>query len=253
MPALFVLSLVAQFACGMHAVRTNRVSPWLYIIVFVPGIGGAIYFVTQMLPDFQHSQAGRQVVKDITRVVDPQRDLRKRIRDLSVADTVENKRRLAEECLALEMYEEAADLYEKALTGHYATDPSMMMGLARACFGQRRYDKVVKVLDDLRDANPDYSSADGHLLYARALDEAGHDDLASAEYAYLVDYFPGEEARARYAMLLDRMGDSVKAREIYQRIVDFVSTAPKHYYRAQREWYDMARQWLRERDMPPTA
>jgi hypothetical protein len=253
MPIVVILTLAAQFACGFHAVRTNRVSPWLYIIVFVPAIGCAIYFVTQMLPDFQHSRAGRQVTRDITRVVDPRRDLRRRMRDLTVADTVENKRRLAEECLALEMYDEAAELYEKALTGHYATDPGMMMGHARALFGQRRHDMVVKVLDELRDANPDYNSADGHLLYARALDEAGHDRLAAAEYAVLAEYFPGEEARARYAMLLGRMGDSVKSREMYQRVVDFVSTAPKHYYRAQREWYDMARQRLRDMDLPPTA
>jgi hypothetical protein len=253
MPALALLVLAAQFACGLHAVRTNRVSPWLYIIIFVPAVGCAVYFVTQMLPDFQHSRAGRQVARDFTRVVDPQRDLRKRIRDLSVADTTENKRRLADECLALEMYDEAADLYEKALTGQYATDPTMMMGLARARFGQGLYDTVVKVLDDLRAANPEYASADGHLLYARALDEAGHLDLAGAEYAYLVEYFPGEEARARYAALLGRMGDSVKSRTMYQRVVDVVSTAPKHYYRAQREWYDLARQRLREMDLPPAA
>ncbi|MEN3952959.1 tetratricopeptide repeat protein [Iodidimonas sp. SYSU 1G8] len=253
MPALLIISIAAQFACGLHAVRTNRVSPWLYIIVFVPAIGCAIYVVTQMLPDLLHSRAGRQVAKDITKVVDPQRDLRRRMRNLSVADTIENKRRLAEECLSLEMYDEAAELYEKALTGHYVTDPTLMMGRARALFGQGRYDSVVEVLDDLRAANPDYASADGHLLYARALEEAGHHDLAKMEYAYLVEYFPGEEARARYARLLDRTGDSVKSREMYQKVVDFVSTAPKHYYRAQRDWYDMARQRLREMDLPPGA
>lgn len=253
MPALFLLTIAAQIICGLHAVRSNRVSPWLFIIVFVPAIGCLLYFVTQMLPEMQHSRAGRQVAKDVTRVIDPQRDLRKRLRDLSVADTVDNKRRLAEECIQLGMFDEAVDLYEKALTGHYATDATLMMGLARARFGQGHYDQAVHVLDELRTANPEYSSADGHLLYARALAAAGHLDLARAEYAYLVEYFPGEEARARYGMLLDRMGDSVKAREMYQRVVDFVGTAPKHYFRAQREWYDHARRRLREMDLPPGA
>ena len=47
-----------------------------------------------------------------------------------------------------------------------------MLGLARAEFGLGRSEDTVKTLDELRRRWPDYQSAEGHLLYARALEDA---------------------------------------------------------------------------------
>ncbi|MEX0923004.1 MAG: hypothetical protein WDZ84_09515 [Rhodovibrionaceae bacterium] len=245
MPFLVVASLLAQFTCGYHAVRTNRVSPWLYIIIFFPGLGCLIYFSTQMLPELLHSRVARKVSSDVTRVVDPDRELRRRIQALGIADTAENKRQLAEECLEREMYAEAAELYERALEPPLDTHPPLMMGLARARFGMDDFTGTIEVLDRLRESNPEFQSADGHLLYARALAESGQLAGAVQEYSYLVEYYPGEEARARYASLLEKTGDSVKAQELYREIVQRVDRGNKHYFRVQRLWYDAAKERLR--------
>ena len=58
---------------------------------------------------------------------------------------------------------------------------------------------------------PDFQSADGHLLYARALTEGGRIDEALEEYHALVAYAPSAEARVRYGMLLRMVGRTAEA------------------------------------------
>ncbi|MGZ5989353.1 MAG: tetratricopeptide repeat protein, partial [Rhizomicrobium sp.] len=83
------------------------------------------------------------------------------------------------------------------------------------------------------------------LLYARALEAQGKTDEAIAEYRRLVPYFSGEEARARFAMLLDKTGARDEARAIYQEIVKLLDGAPARYRQAQKEWGDIARRGLK--------
>ena len=47
MPALGLL-LLAQIACAVHVVRTRRNYYWIYIVVFVPVVGMAAYFIAEM-------------------------------------------------------------------------------------------------------------------------------------------------------------------------------------------------------------
>ncbi len=80
----------------------------------------------------------------------------------------------------------------------------------RCCFRDLRAPSSQRVtgagaqaaLDTLRETNPDFNSPDAHLTYAQALEAQGKDAEAAEEYEELVKYYPGEEARFRYAMLL---------------------------------------------------
>ena len=122
------------------------------------------------------------------------------------------------------------------LTGLYEHDPDMMLGLATAQFGDGDAAGCRRTLDALKEHNPDYSSAEGHLLYAKAL-EAGDDlDAALQEYEALAGYYPGAEARVRYAQLLERMEKPERARQEYAHILAAAELAPKHFRKAQKKW-----------------
>jgi hypothetical protein len=85
---------------------------------------------------------------------------------------------------------------------------------------------------------------DRHLLYARSLELQGKFDAALYEYAALVGYYPGQEARYRYALLLKKMGRSAEAQRFLKEICQAIEYGPRHQYREQREWYDLARRQL---------
>ena len=119
-----------------------------------------------------------------------------------------------------------------------------MLGLARAQFALQDYAGACATLDRLRAAHPDLDCADGHLLYARSQEQQGNVEQALIEYAALAEYYPGEEARCRLGLLLQKLGRVAEARTLFQHVVRSVERASKLYYRTERDWYEVARRNL---------
>jgi hypothetical protein len=244
MPALGVLILLAQIACAVHVVRTGRNYLWIFLIVFVPLIGMAVYFFAEILPELMGSRTTRRAASGIGRAIDPGRGLREAQRRVQITPTTENKAILAEEYLRARQPAEAVALYREALTGIHATDAGMMLGLARALFTQGEAGEAERVLEDMREANPGYSSPEAQLLHARSLEAQGKIEAALKAYAALVPHYPGQEARCRYAMLLQQSGQADAARHIFEEVCQLIEYGPRHQRRDQREWYDLAKRSL---------
>jgi hypothetical protein len=209
-----------------------------------PSSGMAAYLIAEVLPELMGSRTARHAAAEMGRTNDPMRSLREAMRQAVITPTIENKVALAEEYLRTSQPGNAAALYQETLTGIHATDPAMMYGLARALFAQRDSPGTEAVLRQLREANPDYHSPDGHLLFARSLDDQDKIDQAPQEFTALVNYYPGQEGRCRYALLLQRIGRVEDARGVFAEICRSVECGPPHQRRAQREWYEIAKRAL---------
>jgi len=243
-PALGVLVLIAQIACAVHVVRTGRPYFWIYIVVFVPLVGMAAYFFAEILPGLLGSRAARHAATGVANVLDPGRNLRDALRRVEMTPTVQNKAALAEAYLAAQRIDDAISLYREVLTGIHATDPGLMLALARALFAKGEAAETQAVLERLRAANPGYHSPEGHLLYARSLEQQGKMQEALGEYAALIAYYPGQEARCRYACLLRDGGRLTEARRMFEEVCKLIEYGPRHQYREQREWYEFAKRQL---------
>jgi hypothetical protein len=241
MPALGLLEFAVQVLCAVHVIRTGRPYWWIFLIVFVPLVGVIVYLGAEILPDLLVSRHARLAASGVAQFLDPGRGLREAMRRKEIAPTVQNKAALAEEYLAAGQPACAASLYREALTGIHATDPALMLGLARALFANGEARETQATLERLRAASPEYTSAEGHLLYARSLEQQDKVDAALYEYAALVGYYPGQEARYRYALLLTKTGRSAEARRFLKEICEAIEYGPRYQYREQREWYDLAR------------
>lgn len=246
MPLISLLTLGLDVLCIVHVFKTGRPYQWMFLILMVPVAGAIAYFVVEIVPDLRHSQAGRQAAKDIGQVIDPDRDFREMIKRVDQLDTVESKFELAKECLRRERYDDARTLLERCLTGVHADDAAITLALAQAQFGLQDYGAVRSTLDRLREAHPDLRSPDGHLLYARSVEAQGDTDQALTEFEALAGYFPGEEARCRHALLLQKLGRVEESRARFEEVKRSVEGASKVYFRAQRDWYEVAERNLGE-------
>jgi hypothetical protein len=244
MPIIAVAGYIVQLTLIMHVIRSGRSQYWIYILLLAPGLGGVAYFIAEVLPEIMGARGTRQAMNQARRAIDPERHYRALTEQLDTADTAENRKALAEECLLIGKVEQAVTLYKSALTGVHRDDPILMHGLARAYFQAADYAGCIRTLDALRTANPKFESADAHLLYARGLEAAGRRDEALSEYAAVSNYFAGAEARCRYALLLQQSGHAQQARQLFTEVVRAVDKAGGPFKRAQREWYDIARQHL---------
>lgn len=242
--SIFGLVLIAQIVCAIHVIRTGRPYFWIFLIVFVPLIGMGVYFFAEILPGLMGNPRTQMAATSMAKALDPGRALRDAERRLAMTATAENKATLAEAYLGVGRTQEALDLFHEALTGIHATDPGMMLGLARVHFARDEFAAAQTVLEESRKANPDYISPAGHLLYARSLEAQDKITQALDEYEALAPVYPGQEARYRYAMLLRQAGREADARLIFQEICQAGEFAPRHVRRVQGEWYALARRQL---------
>lgn len=244
MQILALVSLILQILCAIHVVRTGRPLYWILILLIGSYLAVAVYLLVAVIPDLHNDPRRRRFARQMLTTIDPERQRREIKERLDAADTVDNRKALAEECLRLGDYANAADLYRSILKGMYANDPNFMLGLAEAEAGLGDYAKARTTLEALIRANPDFRSSDGHLLYARCLEELGEDDAALAEYEVLARGYPGEEARFRYGRLLKKRGQSGEARSVFDDMLKRARAAPRYYRRKEREWIDAAQREL---------
>jgi hypothetical protein len=246
MSPILLLSAALQIACIVHVVRTHRPTYWIWILIIGSYIAVAAYVFAEVVPNLGDSPTARRAVRGLHQRIDPEHGKRRAARQLDIADTIDNRRRLAEQSLASGDYQQALEMFRNALTGMYRTDPHLMLGLAQAQFALEQHDQARATLDALIAANPTFRSFDGHLLYARTVEASGDIDKALSEYEALVQGFPGEEARVRYAQLLKRANRRADAAAVLREIAKRSSLAPKYYQREQRAWIDLAKRELQD-------
>jgi hypothetical protein len=231
--------ILLQVFCAVHVLRTGRPYWWLFVIFLAPVVGSLVYLIVEALPDLRHG--GKRVTDRIAKAVDPARDVRHRKDRLAIAETTENKVKLAAEYLESGAFDDAIEMYQACLTGMYKSDPNIMLGLARAQYQKELFSDACETLDRLIRTNPDFKSAEGHMMYAVSLEKLGDTAAALEEYATLAKYYSGLEAKARYALLLKQTGDAEAARELFDEIVRNAKNYKKFYKKEELKWVDVAR------------
>lgn len=242
MPYLLAAAGIAfQIAMLIHAVRTGRNQTWVYVLALVPGVGSLAYFAVEFLPWLVSSPEARRAARAFQKKLDPERDLRRYAAEARLSDSVDSKLKLAAELAAARRYDEAIAAYRACLAGIFAHEPKIMLALASVEFEKGDAAAAATTLEALAEHNADFRSAEGHLLYARALEAAGRLEESAREYGAAADYYPGAEARARHGLVLLRLGDRDGARRAFKEILDAAELAPRHVRRANAEWIEIAR------------
>jgi hypothetical protein len=236
----FVLSLLIQVLLIVHVIKTGRNTIWIWVLALLSYAGIIAYVAVELIPSLLGSRTARRAGRNMKRVLDPSADLRRYENEARVRGNTQSLQRYADELARQGRYDEAITQYRKALTGLYEHDPNIMLGVAQAQFGKGDATGARQTLDELIRLNPDFRSPQGHLLYARSLEEEGDVTKALEEYKVLASSYPGAEAGARYARLLKSQGRTDEARKIAQEMLEAARIAPDHYRRAQREWLDIA-------------
>jgi hypothetical protein len=240
----FILSFIVQVALIVHIIKTGRNTIWVFIVLFGHLIGVVAYVIVELLPEWTNSRSGASMRRRLARLANPDRDLRNASRNFEVADTAQNAMALAEECLVKERYAEARDLYQRALRGVHEDDPVLLLGLARARFGLGDAAGAVETLDLLKQKNPEHTSPEGHLLYARAKEQLGDVAAALHEYEALTGYYAGPEPVCRLAAIYKTQGRTGEARALFQKVLAQSRISGRHYNSLYKEWVEMAKREL---------
>lgn len=219
MPILGGLVLVIQFCFAYHALKTGRPYWWIFIIMGFPVMGCVIYYFVEVFPGSREERRAARAARSISRLLQPDAELKKKAEELEICGSVDNKLALAAECTNHQMHAEAVRLYESCLAGTYSSDAAILFGLARATVEARDWAKASDAIRRLKAAAPKARANEVRLLEARVLEGRGEHDAALAAYRELIPVFVGLEARFRYGNLLLRLGNHEAAMQMFNDVV----------------------------------
>src|SRR6478609_3513644 len=189
---VFIVSGALSLGLVVHCIKTGRNTIWVYLLVVLmslPFVGAALYFGVEILPEMLRSRTSQRAMRGLRTTLDPEGNLRKFETEAKITGNVASRQRYADELVRLGRAAEALPIYQTCLTGVFQDDPKLLLGYAYAQFEAGDATAARKTLDDLIQRNPEFKSADGHLLYARALEAEGDLSKALSEYATLAEYF----------------------------------------------------------------
>lgn len=238
---LLILTYVVQIGLIVHVLKTNRPYYWIFVLLFMPLLGGAIYFLAELLPELMGTRKGRQASKKLGKMVSPNKDLKQAMHQMEVADTAQNAIVLAEALLEHKKYDEAAELCQRYLHGVFEYDARLLRALAQARFGQEAFASCMEALNLLKEHHPKNINQDTHLMYTRALQGLGRMDEAIEEYEALLGYCSGPEAACRYGLLLKELGHKEKAQALFDGVLEKSRLAGKHYQIQYKQWIQLAK------------
>jgi hypothetical protein len=236
MSAAFIIHIVITVVLIIHCIRTGRNMLWILAISLLPLAGPIAYVLVEIVPGLLNNRGTRRAVRGVKRALDPEQDLRRFELEARQIGDVASRQRYADELVRQGRLAEAVAVYTQALAGLYQSDPNLLLGLARAQYAMGAFGAARATLDQLIAQNPQFRSADGHLLYARALEAEGQRERALEEYAALVKYYAGAEAPLRYAQFLRTLGRQEEARRVLHDLIEHARLAPRHYRKMQQGW-----------------
>jgi len=238
-------SLLISLAFAYHVIRTGRPWYWILAIGFLGPIGWAAYVIFAIIPDMFGSASARRFADNVSSMADPGRDYREKLREVERVGSADSKRAFAEECIKRGRFQDAVDMYQAAMSGPLGgNDPVLLRGMGRAKLLAGDGAGAVAAFETLKELDKSAIDADTELDYARALDLVGRTEDAIRQFELIVPRYPGEEARCRYAVLLQKIGRTERAQALFREIVESVRHAPAYYRSRQREWYRIAREQL---------
>jgi hypothetical protein len=250
---------LVDIALAVHCIRNGHSVLWILAIGIVPFLGGMLglgplgilgvwfaYVIFAVVPDFAGSHGFRRFRGSLAQAADPGSAYREKKRQAELTGSVDAKRALAEESINRGFIAEAIALYESAMQGPLGgNDPALLKGLAHARLlageGAAAEDLFLK----LKALDPAAIDADAELDYARSLALQGKNEAALRQYEMVAPRYPGEEARCRFALLLEEMGQRERAQALFREILASVKGAPSYYRSRQREWTRIAQQHLK--------
>ena len=247
-------SLLISLAVAYHAIRNGKSPMWLMGLALgsflYPPLGtiaiwlGYLFFA--VIPDLLRSTSARRLADNVVNAADPGRGYREKLRNVELVGSVDSKRVLAEECIRTGRFADAIELYESAMQGPLGNaDPTLLKGLGRARMLSGQGAQAEALFVKLKEVDPAAFDSDAELDYARSLALQDKNDAAVAQYEKVVARYPGEEARARFGLLLESLGQQARAQGVFQEILASVKGAPSYYRSRQREWVAIAKSHLK--------
>ena len=228
---LFPWGLILQAIALVHFIRRRPDGIWIYIIVFLGGLGALVYIAMEVVPDLGLL---RQSFDSYGR--------RKRIKQLEAVvlenPAAGNYEELADLLLDEKKFARARECYDRAITSRGDPDPIYRRGIAEIELGD--FPAAVADLEDVTARDDKYDFNRAIALLAHAYANTGRPEQAEALFQKAIERSTLSETYLNYAAFLASQKRVAEARDWAQRLLARKHTIPRYLQRRERPWFRKA-------------
>jgi hypothetical protein len=236
----YYLIVGLQAFCAFHSYRRGTLNKWIYLIIFLPVIGGIIYLYSEILSNRRLNTPGI----DVGGIINPGGKIKKLEDELRFADTFANKVKLADAYLEAGQIEKAVELYNASLTGAFVENEHVLAQLIVAYYKQERYDEIIPIAKKLHKL-PQFPRSKAHILYAKSLEELGQTDQAEKEFKAMKGRYSYYGPRYEYGLFLIRNNREEEAITIFSEMLAEESHLGQVEKKSNRQWFAKAKEEMR--------
>lgn len=147
---IWALPYILQLLLIIHIIKNRKPFLWLWLVVFLPYIGGLVYILMEIVPELLASGSVEKVGRAVANAVNPGRSLAELESLVKRQDTIANRTKLADCYVSLECFEEAISLYDSCLTGPYSDDAELLIKKINALFLWGKTDMAKSLMDEFK-------------------------------------------------------------------------------------------------------
>ena len=226
----YYLIIALQVYCIYHVYKNRNPYYWVFLIIFLPVIGSAIYLITQVY----NKQGAEKITSEITHIINPTKKIRDLEKQLQFSETYQNRVNLADAYLENKDYNNALPHYLEALNDSSQNDFYVASKLVEVYFLAEKYNKVVLYAEKIKD-RPEFKKSRTQFIYGLALEKLGNFESAENSLRQIdVRYSFYEErlALAKFLISRDKVADAKEILEEVQKESQNMTKTNKRIYRA---------------------
>lgn len=232
---LYYASIAFTIAMAVTCVRRGQANPWIWIILFFPPIGGAVYLFSEVVGSY--SFRGRT-----TRPASA-RELKRAEAEVRRLDNADAWTTFAQASRSRKLYDQAL----RAATTAIEKDGSSWralneLGLAQMGLGD--YASASTTLSRVVELEPAHAAGDAQFALAVSLEKSGQKERARVVLEQLACTTSLPKVLFSLASLQADTGRTNDARESLERIITEAEYVPKYHKREVRPWVRKAKKAL---------
>ncbi len=225
-----------QLLCIVHVFKTGRNGAWVYVIIFVPYLGGIAYFFAEILPSLRLKGGIGEAADIVVSRIIPTHRIKRLESRAEFAPTFENERLLADEYLACGYFEKSAALYGSLRAGIHKHNPDVALLEAKALYGAKKYDESGAIISALDATGFEYKKESELLVKLKVLERSRTKEEVYALYRDAKKRFNSFEIFYYYIDYMISRGDAAEARAALDEISEVKRHLDKNRITYQKSW-----------------
>ncbi len=172
---MYYLVIILNVYCLYHLFKYRNEFYWIFVILFIPLIGGIIYLIVNVY----NKRDADKIQENVVSIINPTKRIKDLEKKLQFSETYQNKVNLADAYVEINAFEKAIPHYLSALEGNFQNDFYVIEQLIKSYFAIEDYENVILYAEKIID-HVEFKKTRSQFLYGLSLEKIGKLEEAEA-------------------------------------------------------------------------